>query len=165
MTLSEHRAAGMPDGFPLDDAITAHALMRPWWRALAEDDDVAVRRLNHPGSVGDPGLGLAARVRDGLGVSIEQCAAMGVFNTVSVLGDGTWAFLCKTGVRSTYERPIVSRKTAAEAAIGIAARGWLIRVEKMDDGSWRVWGWTPDQQTIDKVILPPLAWHATPVAR
>jgi hypothetical protein len=146
----------LPDAFPLDDAITAHALMRPWWRALATDDDVSVRRLNHPGSVVDAGPGLAARVRDDLGVTAEQCAAMGVFNTVSILGDGAWAFLCKTGARSTYERPIVGRRTIADDAVGTVATGWLIKVQRADDGSWRVWGWAPDVRTVDRVILPPL---------
>jgi hypothetical protein len=155
----------IPEGFPLDDAITAHALLRPWWRALADDDDVSVRGLNHPASVGDPGPGLAARIRDILGVTAEQCASMGVFNTVSVLGDGTWAFFCKTGVRSTFERPILSRRNIATDAIGTAARGWLIRVDRTDDGSWRVWGWTPHQEAIDKVILPPRVWDAAPVRR
>ena len=146
----------IPDSFSIDDAITAHAVLRPWWRALANDDDVALRDLNHPASLGDPGPGLAARVRDGLGVTVEQCATMGVFNTVSILGDGAWAFFCKTGARSTYERPILSRKSIADSTVGTAARGWLIKVDRVDDGSWRVWGWAAEQETVDKVILPPL---------
>jgi hypothetical protein len=113
--------------------------------------------------VGDPGLGLAARLRNDLGVTAEQCAAMGVFNTVSVLSDGTWAFLCRTGARSTYERPIVSRRNPPNDASDPSARGWLIKVEKVDDGSWRVWGWTPDQVAIDKVVLPSLTWGAAKV--
>jgi hypothetical protein len=146
----------MSEAFPLDDAITAHAVMRPWWRALANDDDVAVRRLNHPGSVDDPGPGLAARVRDGLGVSVEQCATMGVYNTVSILVDGAWAFFCKTGAHARYERPVIGRRSDQDGAPVTAARGWLIKVDRADDGSWRVWGWAPDDETVDKVILPPL---------
>jgi hypothetical protein len=143
-------------GFPLDEAVAAHALVRPWWRALAADDDATVRKLNHPGSVGDPGPGLAARVRDGLGASVEQCAGMGIYNTVSILGDGAWAFYCKTGVRSTYERRILSRGTQAERDNDVGGRGWLIRVGRTDEGAWRVWGWSPDAVTVDKVILPPV---------
>ena len=157
----EERPPSSPD-FPIADAVAAHALVRPWWRALAEDDDGAIRRLNHPGSLHDPGSGLASRLRDGLGVSVEQCAAMGVFNTVSVLDDGGWAFRCKTGVRS-YERPSLSRKNGAEDTSSSAARGWLIRVDKVEDGSWRVWGSVSEQATIVKVILPPVAHHALAV--
>ena len=157
----QERPASSPD-FPIADAVAAHALVRPWWRALAEDDDGAVLKLNHPGSLNDPGSGLASRLRDGLGVSVEQCAAMGVFNTVSVLDDGGWAFRCKTGVRS-YERPSLSRKNGAVDTSGSGARGWLIRVDKAEDGSWRVWGSVSDQETIVKVILPPVARDAMAV--
>jgi hypothetical protein len=160
----EDRAAPSSDDFPIADAVAAHALVRPWWRALAEDDDGAVRRLNHPRALDDASIGLASRLRDGLGVSVEQCAAMGVFNTVSVLGDGGWAFRCKTGVRS-YERPSLSRKATVGESTGGAARGWLIRVDKAEDGSWRVWGSVSDQETIIKVILPPVALQAVAVTR
>ena len=165
MTALAPRAAEPTDDFPLADAISAHALMRPWWRALAEDDDVAVRLLNHPGAVGDAGLGLAGRLRDGLGVTVGQCSAMAVSNTVSVLGDGAWAFFCKTGMRSAYGGPGPSRRSTTEQVAGIAERGWLIRVERAEDGSWRVWGWTPGQEIIEKVILPPRSWQAAPLAQ
>ena len=158
----EDRRSTSPEDFPIADAVAAHALVRPWWRALAEDDDGAVRRLNHPGSLDDPGIGLAARLRDGLGVSVEQCAAMGVFNTVSVLNDGGWAFHCKTGVRS-YERPSLSRRNGTDGATSSPARGWLIKVDRAEDGSWRVWGWVSDQEAIVKVILPSVAWDAVAV--
>jgi hypothetical protein len=130
--------------------------MRPWWRALAADDDDGVRALHHPGSLADGGPGLASRLRNELGVTIEQCATIGVVNTVSILDDGTWAFFCKTGVRSTYERPIVSRRSTADGTIAPAPRGWLISVRRSDDGSWRVWGCVSDTETVGKVILPPL---------
>jgi hypothetical protein len=146
---------GNPDRFPLDDAVTARMVMRPWWRALGADDDVAVRDLHHPGSVADSGPGLAARLRYDLGVTVEQCATMGVVNTVSILGDGAWAFFCKTGVRSTYERPILSRRNTPESAAP-TARGWLIKVQRSEEGAWRVWGSVPDDETVGRVILPPL---------
>jgi hypothetical protein len=141
----------VPNDFPVADAIAAHALMRPWWRALADGDDVSVRRLNHPASVGDGGPGVAARLRHALGVSSEQCAAMGVYNTLSILVDGGWAFFCKTGVRTTYDRPIPTRPPTP---VGDTGRGWLMRVERVDDGSWRVWGWADQAEAIDRVILP-----------
>ena len=152
----------VPGSFPLDDAVTARQVMRPWWRALAADDDDALRQLNHPASVTDPGPGLAARVRDGLGVSVEQCATMGVVNTVSILHDGAWAFFCKNGVRGGYERPLLSRRLTVETTVSPTARGWLIKVHRADDGSWRVWGWAPDDEAVDKVILPPLIPASAP---
>jgi hypothetical protein len=104
----------------------------------------------------DAGPGLAYRLRDELGVTVELCANIGVVNTVSILKDGSWAFFCRTGVRSAYQRPIASRRDVANADIGTAARGWLIGVRRSDDGSWRVWGCVPDGQTVGQVILPPL---------
>jgi hypothetical protein len=144
------------ESFPVDDAVSARMVMRPWWRALAADDDGAVRDLHHPALVPDPGPGLAARFRDELGVTVEQCATMGVVNTVSILADQTWAFFCKTGVRSTYERPILSRRSTAGDTVAPAARGWLIGVRRSDDGSWRVSGLMSVDETVGRVILPPL---------
>jgi hypothetical protein len=156
MTMVSAEPASILESFPIGDAVTARTVMRPWWRALAADDDVAVRELHHPALVRDPGPGLAARLRNDLGVTVEQCATMGVVNTVSILADRTWAFFCKTGVRSTYERPILSRRKTAGDADAPAARGWLIGVRRSDDGSWRVWGLVSVDETVGKVILPPL---------
>jgi hypothetical protein len=154
----EDRPASSSD-FPIADAVAAHALVRPWWRALADDDDGALRLLIHSGSSDDLGNGLASRLRHEYGVSVEQCAAMGVFNTVSVLGDGTWAFLCKNGVRS-YEGPSPRSRNSTDDANGSTPRGWLIRVDKAEDGSWRVWGSVSFQEIVVKVILPPVAGNA-----
>jgi hypothetical protein len=68
-------------------------------------------------------------------------------------------------MRAAYDRRSLSRRNDTEQVVEMAERGWLIRVEKAEDGSWRVWGWTPGQEIVEKVILPPRAWQATAAIR
>lgn len=120
-----------PPGFPVADAIEARRAVVDFWTALADDDDAAARHLFYGSSMIRNGMtpdGLAAQLRERMGLSRERSRSMGVSTTVRVLSDGAWAFLSKPA----WQIEIYDQPTEVRAHIWVVLRD--------EDGQWRLWG-------------------------
>lgn len=94
MMMAGGYAARMGDDVT-EAGVLAFGTVQRFWRALADDDDAAVRRLLHPATQARRGwedVGLAASVRQAMGATRDACRTMGVSPSMRVLSDGDWAF-------------------------------------------------------------------------
>jgi hypothetical protein len=121
-----------PPDFPVAEALAARAAVGKFWAALAADDDQAASDLFYAMSRLRGGFteqGLAGQLRERMGVTIGDCASMGISNTVRVLPSGEWAFLCF---------PVPRAKVFAEPTAVYPHFTWI--ASKNPDGRWQVWG-------------------------